>query len=150
MTIQYAVARPQDRAELVALLKEANLPTDDLPANLDHFMVALNGDQLVGVAGLELFSNEALLRSVAVKPSYQGHQIANQLVDRLFEKAQSLGLQNLYLITTTADGYFARRGFTSVARANVPDAIRQTDQFSGLCPASAIVMQRTLPVLTHE
>lgn len=49
---------------------------------------------------------------------------------------------DLYLITTTADGYFKRLDFGRVERSNVPDAIARTRQFSDLCPASSVVMKK--------
>jgi amino-acid N-acetyltransferase len=96
----------------------------------------------VGVAGLERFGSVALLRSVAVDSQHQGRQIAANLVEQLLEKAKSAKMHELYLITTTADRYFERYKFKPVDRQQVPTAIQQTQQFTELCPASAIVMKR--------
>jgi amino-acid N-acetyltransferase len=51
-------------------------------------------------------------------------------------------LQEIYLITTTAAPFFEKQGFLQVDRARVPEAIRQTAQFTGGCPATATVMFR--------
>lgn len=98
----------------------------------------------MGVAGLESFGSVGLLRSVAVDPAHQGKGIAAQLIDRLAVTAEAMQLKEIYLITTTAEGYFTRCGFAFVSRDTVPEVIQQTRQFSGLCPSSAIVMKRTL------
>ncbi|WP_019991183.1 arsenic resistance N-acetyltransferase ArsN2 [Rudanella lutea] len=150
MSIHYTSARLQDRAEIAALLEEVRLIADDLPEHLSGFVLAREGDQLVGVAGLESFGEVALLRSVAVKPTHRGRQIAEHLLEQLLEMAQSQSIAQLYLITTTAEDYFAGHGFSSINRQSVPLAVQQSAQFSSLCPASAAVMHRSLPILAHE
>jgi amino-acid N-acetyltransferase len=143
-------ARPNDRAALVNLLHQTDLLTDDLPADLSGFWLAFTEpesveSELVGSAGVEIFGQTGLLRSVAVRPDCRGRHIARQLLSQVRQHAQTLGLTNLYLITTTADRYFGRLGFAVVPREAVPEAIRQTRQFSQLCPDSAIVMHQLLP-----
>jgi thioredoxin type arsenate reductase len=141
---QIGNARPEDKETVIALLHKSQLLTADLPPNLTGFVIAKDRETCVGVAGLEHFGNVALLRSVAVDPDYQGQRIAAHLVSQLLETAKVDGLTELYLITTTADRYFERYGFKPVDRLEVPAVIQQTQQFSDLCPASAVVMKRTL------
>lgn len=142
MSTQIDNARPEEKEMVVSLLKEADLLTEDLSDGLRNFLLAKQGGVLVGVAGLELLGNVGLLRSVAVSPTHQGKGIAGQLVAQLLSDADKQGLQEIYLITTTADRYFDRYGFAPVNREQVPEAIQQTKQFSGLCPSSAVVMKR--------
>ena len=144
MTLQIENARPEEKELLIRLLKEADLLTEDLPESLSNFLLAKEGKALVGVAGLELFGSVGLLRSVAVSPAHQGKGIAGRMVEQLLAGADQQELQAVYLITTTADRYFDRYGFTAVDRQQVPEAIQQTRQFSGLCPTSAVVMKRDL------
>ena len=139
------VGRNNERVAVVTLLQKAGLLTNDLPTDLSDFLLAWDGDELVGVAGLERPAVVGLLRSVAVDPAYRNSGIAAQLVERLLAKADATHVQPIYLITTTAAGYFSRYAFTPVHRDDVPDAIRQTRQFSDLCPASAVVMKRIAP-----
>lgn len=144
MAIHIESAQPADKEAVIALLEQGQLLTEDLPIGLPDFFIAKEEGRPVGVAGLERFGPVALLRSVAVDPQYQGKQIAAQLVGRLLQTTQASGLQDVYLITTTADRYFKRYGFQIVSRQDVPAAIQQTQQFSDLCPSSAIVMKRAL------
>jgi amino-acid N-acetyltransferase len=144
MSIQIDNVRPEEKESVVNLLKEADLLTEDLPDGLRNFLLAKQDGALVGVAGLELFGPVGLLRSVAVSQAHQGKGIAGQLVEQLLADADKQELQAVYLITTTADHYFNRYGFAVVNREQVPDAIQQTRQFSGLCPSSAVVMKRNL------
>jgi mannose-6-phosphate isomerase-like protein (cupin superfamily) len=59
--------------------------------------------------------------------------------------ARNLGVRRLYLLTTTAEAYFAKRGFERCAREAAPAAIRQTREFRSLCPDTAACMVRTAP-----
>ncbi|MDR6809693.1 amino-acid N-acetyltransferase [Dyadobacter sp. BE34] len=144
MKLQIDKAGPADRELVTSLLKEADLLTDDLPTGLEHFILARNEGALVGVAGMELFEQVGLLRSIAVSPDHQGKGIARKLVEQLLANADKQEIEAVYLITTTADHYFDRYGFVVVNREQVPEAIQQTRQFSGLCPTSAVVMKRDL------
>ena len=134
------LARPEDRAALVNLLRQTDLLTDDLPDELAGFWLAEDETGLTGSAGLEVLGAVGLLRSVAVRPDCRGQYLASQLVDQARQHALATGLTDVYLITTTADGYFERLGFIPVLREAVPESISQTRQFSELCPDSAKVM----------
>jgi amino-acid N-acetyltransferase len=57
--------------------------------------------------------------------------------------AEARGLHALYLLTTTAEHYFPSFGFKKVAREEVPEAVRATDEFTRACPASAVAMTRS-------
>ena len=144
MSIQIDHARPEEKESVVTLLKKADLLTEDLPDSLRDFLLAKKDGLLIGVAGLQMFRPVGLLRSVAVKPAHQGKGIAGQMVEQLLAGADEEDLQAVYLITTTADHYFDRYGFMAVSREQVPEAIQQTKQFSGLCPSTAVVMKRNL------
>ncbi len=144
MKLQIDKAGPADRELVTSLLKEADLLTEDLPAGLEHFLLAREEGALVGVAGMELYQGVGLLRSVAVHPDHQGKGIARKLVEQLLAGVDTQDVEAVYLITTTADHYFDRYGFELVNREQVPVAIQQTRQFSGLCPTSAVVMKRNL------
>ena len=144
MVLHIENARVTDKQAIISLLQQAHLLTDDLPVDLPDFVIAKEQGTLAGVAGLERFGPVALLRSVAVDPQHQGKQIAASLIGLLLKIAKVNGLDEVYLITTSADRYFERHGFRPVNRQDVPAAIQQTQQFSDLCPSSAIVMKRML------
>jgi amino-acid N-acetyltransferase len=50
----------------------------------------------------------------------------------------------LFLLTTTAEDYFARLEFERVTRAEVPPGVANSLEFTSACPASAAVLRRTL------
>jgi N-acetylglutamate synthase and related acetyltransferases len=109
---------------------------------LADFVVAEADDDIVGVAGLEVCCNGALLRSVAVAPDWRSHGLGRALVTRVISDAEARGIRALYLLTTTAEHYFPSFGFQRIAREEVPADVRETAEFSSACPASATVMCR--------
>lgn len=138
-------ARPADFPSIIRLLADAALPHDDLtPEHLRHFLVLRDGDEIAGVVGMEVADDAGLLRSLAVPEARRGGGLAMRLVDALEERARASGIRTLYLLTTTAEGFFARRGYVRADRAAVPDAIAATAEFRGICPASAACMARAL------
>jgi N-acetylglutamate synthase-like GNAT family acetyltransferase len=137
-------AEAGDRERIEALLRENDLPTDGVPEALGGFLVAEDGVDIVGVAGIERCGEFGLLRSVAVDVNWRGHGVARRLVDRLIETSRAYSLAGLYLLTTTAEGYFPNFGFRTTSRDAVPDAVRATDEFRHACPASATVMALSL------
>ena len=69
---------------------------------------------------------------------------AGRLVDALEARAHAAGIRTLYLLTTTAEGFFARRGYACAERTSVPDAILATEEFRGICPSTAACMAKPL------
>jgi amino-acid N-acetyltransferase len=143
-TINISSAAPQHREAIVTLLRDTRLPTEDLPPTLDHFFVATDGTSVVGTIGLEVYGECGLLRSMVVHPNQRSGGIATRLVQALEDNAQAQGVRCMYLLTETAPDYFQRKGYERISRENVPDAIKASSEFSTVCPASAIVMKKTL------
>ena len=85
-----------------------------------------------------------MLRSLAVAETARGCGCGKALVQGIEATARSRGVANLYLLTNTAETFFARLGYRTIARADAPEAIRTTEEFSSLCPDSAVVMVKTL------
>ncbi|AYQ36190.1 GNAT family N-acetyltransferase [Runella sp. SP2] len=142
--MQIRAAKPADKEVVAELLQSAGLPTTDLNPALSNFLLAFVDGQLVGTAGVEVTGDYGLLRSVAVKESFRNFKIAKRLVNDLTKQMRLQWVKELYLITTTAEGYFSKQGFEKVERDAVPAEIAQSQQFSGLCPSSATVMKKSV------
>jgi len=67
-----------------------------------------------------------------------------KLVGALESAAQTAGIRELWLLTIDAERFFEQQGFTIVNRETVPDVIRETDEFSDLCPGDAFLMMKKL------
>ena len=83
-------ATAADLPAVERLLAESGLPTagvaDLFPARADDFVVADDPTapgELAAVAGLEVCCDNALLRSVAVRPAWRQHGLGQALVRRL-------------------------------------------------------------------
>lgn len=136
-------AEPGDLGPIEQLLTDSSLPTIGVREALGDFFVAYAEGRLVGVAGLEVRANHALLRSVAVRPEWRSKGVGRALVHTAIDAAEARGIRGLYLLTTTAERYFPSFGFETIAREQVPDEIRNTGEFANICPSSATVMKRT-------
>ncbi len=94
------------------LLSASDLPLDGVKDNFSNFVVAEDDGKIAGAIGLEEFGAVALLRSAVVSPEHRGSGVGRRLVERLLEGAEVAGIEELYLLTTTAEKYFPRFGFT--------------------------------------
>jgi amino-acid N-acetyltransferase len=109
--MKFAFAHPGDIPHVKQLLAECTLPCEDItPAHLRHFLVVRHQTKLVGVIGLELLGSFALLRSLAVQIDFRGQKIASQLTKQAEAYARSHKVRSLYLLTTTAEGFFTKQG----------------------------------------
>jgi amino-acid N-acetyltransferase len=134
-----------DESAVKQLLSESSLPISDITAHhLQHFFGCGSGPELEGVVGLELFSEVALLRSLAVASSRRGSGVGSGLVAHAERHARDQGVQSLYLLTTTAEKFFLRRGYARIPRDEAPAAIKGTKEFSGICPTSSAFMVKYL------
>lgn len=135
-------ARPEDRAQAEALLRTAGLPTVGVADHFESFIVAENtASRMVGVAGIEMYGTSGLLRSVATEASVRGSGLGSMLTARMIARARAKGVVNIYLLTTTAEAFFAKQGFERIERVALPAAIQSSAELNGLCPESATVMR---------
>ncbi len=137
-------AKPEDFKEIRDLLKSANLPFEDVENGIGHFVLARNEQRLIGCVGLQICRDDALLRSLAVSDQERNRGLGKALVQEILEYASRLNLQNIYLLTTTAENFFRKHGFVNANRTEAPDAIRMTSEFSSLCPSTAVFMYKEL------
>lgn len=138
-------ARPGDLAEIRALLQGERLPQEDLTAaHLEHFVVLRDGAAIAAVAGFERHGRHGLLRSVAVAPALRERGLGAALVEAIETQARALQLEALYLLTTTAAEFFARRGYRRIERGAAPQPVQASREFSALCPSTATCMVKAL------
>jgi len=86
----------------------------------------------------------ALLRSLAVASSRRGTGGRSGLVAQAEFHARDQGVQSLYLLTTTTEQFFRRRGYGRISREEAATAIKGTQEFSGICPVSSAFMVKRL------
>ena len=143
MTLE--AASPKDEPWARELLTLCGLPHEDITLqHLRHFWVMKEKGQIIGVVGLEVFGRLALLRSLAVDPRFRKRGFAQQLTEKAEEYAASLQIKELYLLTTTAESFFLKRGYQRIARTSAPPVIRGTAEFQGLCPIISVLMVKQI------
>lgn len=126
------------------LLRSATLPSDDVDEHLETFLVAVAGEEVVGTVGLEVTGSSGLLRSLAVAERLRGIGLGKRLYDEIVRKAQSMGVQKLGLLTTTAEGFFAKAGFSKETRDNIPAYIASSKEYRLYCPSTAAIMTKRI------
>lgn len=133
--------------ELKEFLKHQHLPFHDIIPTNNLFIVYRDASNtIIASGGLEYYNNSVLLRSLAVAPSQRGKHIGNYVVDDLLHNVRKAGIQSVFLLTETARDFFLKKGFSVVSRDQVPEAIKQSTEFSHVCPASAVCMH--YPIIT--
>lgn len=144
-------ATGDDLRAVTALLELSKLPTAGVAEmfsdDATQFIVATNPqntDDVVAVAGVEVCCDNALLRSVAVRDDWRARGLGHLLVERAVAQAEARGIHALYLLTMTAEHYFARFGFGVISRDSVPSDIAESLEFKSACPVSAVAMSKSL------
>ena len=134
-------AQAADLETIKSLLISNGLPTAGVDDHWKTFLIARAGDKVVGCGGAEAYQFAALIRSVAVLPEYRSHGIGRKLVRQLLDRLASRGLREFYLLTTTAEEYFRRRGFRIVDRDEVHPQLLASREFQDACPQTAVCMR---------
>jgi len=137
-------ATADDLRSIAQLLTARDLPTAGVGEHLGGFVLAARDSALLGCACVEQYGKVGLLRSVAVAEELAGNGVGGRLVRAAVDRARAVGLQELYLLTTTAAGYFPRFGFEIIGREALPSALSASAELQGACPASAVAMRLTL------
>ena len=139
------ILQKPDQAAATKLLAAARLPVADLTEeHLDHFFYCGPAQSPSGLVGLELYGRDALLRSLVVTDRARSKGLGTALVAHVEKFARAQGARSIFLLTTTAEVFFANRGYRRVPRDEAPASIRTTREFADLCPASSAFMVRTL------
>jgi amino-acid N-acetyltransferase len=137
-------ATPSDLSSVLALLRQCELLETGVAEAFERFVVARKDEATVGCAGLEVYADLGLLRSVAVEPSSRMSGLGEALVGVVVAAARELGLRDLYLLTTTVPEFFERVGFIRVPRGAVPAAVAESWEFRVGCPQTAQAMRLAL------
>jgi len=145
MTSDDITLRPADAGDLPAvsaLLMDAGLPIDGLEDQFGpSYVVAVNGQDIIGAEGIERHGAAGLLRSAVVSARWQGHGIGDRLTRNRLAWAADQKLHEVWLLTTTADAYFPRFGFSRADRTDAPASLQESREFTVACPATATAMR---------
>lgn len=147
---------PAIHALIVAHLEEGRLlprALDELAVHAPRFVVAVNGERIVGCAELApLSQNVAEVRSLVVSEEARRLGVGIRMVEALATRARHEGFARLCAFAHEP-GFFVRRGFSIVPHTWVPEKIAH-DYYS--CPlfrncgqyATVLELDRSAAVLT--
>ena len=140
--------RPATKGDLLRIkkfLQENGLPAVGVDGCVENFVIAENeSGSWIGIAGVELYGESGLLRSVAVDKQSRGRGHGRILVNTILGNARDKGIRTIYLLTEDADNYFEHLGFQIVDRKDVDDVVKTSLEFTEACPKSALVMRRAI------
>lgn len=142
--MNYRKASNEDLPRIKRILEVNKLPSQDCGEHIENFIILEEDSNIVGFGGLEICGRFGLVRSIVVIPEYRRKGLAKKIYKAIEDKARSIGIKTLYLLTESEVEYFEKLGFTIKERSEVPASVMETKQFSTLCPSSAIVMYREI------
>lgn len=134
-----------DREAIRRLLTEGGLPAEDLDRHLSEFRLVKQKGSLIACAALERFGADGYLRSVAVAARARGTGLGARLTEEMMSEAAAGSLRAVWLMTLSAEAFFAQRAFVRVPREEAPPWLRAHEHFQTYCPVGAILMRRALP-----
>ena len=134
-SVQMSVEKPLqfDLKDVLELLDLVNLTTEGVSDNLDHFFVVKENGTIVGCAGVEVYEKIGLLRSLAIHPDHQKSGLGTELTEKLLTYAEDMGIQELYLLTSTARKFFEKFEFKLLAKDDLKPIIKRSPNFSHSC-----------------
>ena len=91
--------------------------------NLQSFVVAHDGQDVLGVAGLHiLWEDLAEIRSLAISENAKGMGVGKRLVLHLVEQCKKLGINRVLALTYQKE-FFDKCGFHIVAKETLPQKV---------------------------
>ena len=127
-----------DLPRVLEIMDKSGLTQAGVEAHIANFLVAESDGRVVATAGLELVDDRALLRSVAVDPDVRGTGLGVEIVRQAMRLASASGAKSVYLLTTTAAGFFPRFGFGPALRSEIEALFPDSEETRpGGCCASA-------------
>src|SRR5579885_2139946 len=121
---EIVVDQSRDLSGVRALLQRERMDTDGIEWPLACHVAAFDGDEMVGVVGIEPIVDSALIRSLCVTTPYRNRGIGRQLMDAARKAAHTRGARALFVFGSRADGYFLSLGFKRVPLDELITALR--------------------------
>ncbi len=145
-------AGPTDLPLIRKMLDGAGLEDDEVPLdqpeiggeNISVFLTLRNETGLVGCVCLEVYAEDAILRSLAVAEGSRGVGYGWMLADAAVQLARLRGVRRVYLLTETASDFFAEKhGFRVVAPSTISPEVADSATFRS-CAEGAVAMRLDL------
>jgi amino-acid N-acetyltransferase len=133
---------PQNLSEIESLLQINDLSSEGVAQFFPYYLILKSNQTILGVCGLEPYDNVGLIRSLAIQPKMQNKGLGSILLEAMIDKARTLLIDDLYLLTNTAEEFYLKHGFSPISRDLAPKIIQETGEFSHMCPVSSKLMKK--------
>jgi amino-acid N-acetyltransferase len=133
MSIQIRPARTSDVKQIRAIIDTFAAPgkmlekeTVTLFESVQEFVVAVDGDQVVGCGALHvLWEDLAEVRTVAVKEDFHGKGVGHGIIEAIIAKALEVGVKRIFCLTFQTE-FFGKHGFEAIEGTPVePDVYQE-------------------------
>jgi len=93
-----------------------------LESEIERFSVIERDNSIIGCAALYPFHDEGVgeLAGIAVSDEYRGGERGDSLLEHITERAQAIGLKELFVLTTRTAHWFLERGFVERELSALP------------------------------
>jgi len=99
--------------------------TVTLYESVQEFVVAVDGEKIVGCGAMHvLWEDVAEVRTVAVVEELRGKGVGHQILLKLIERAEGVGVKRIFCLTFETE-FFGRHGFKEIMGAPVEPEVYQ-------------------------
>ncbi|NLY04289.1 MAG: N-acetyltransferase [Campylobacter sp.] len=93
---------------------------DEVASSIRSYILAFDGDILVGYAALKIYSlNLAEIRSLVVRDTYRAKGVGSKIVKKLLEEAKEYEIDTVFALTYK-DKFFINLGFKVIDKEELP------------------------------
>lgn len=143
-SVRFREAHRGDAAAIERLLVENGLPAAAVQSPTAEFIVGIQREGVIAVGGIERHADDGILRSLVVRADVRRTGVGSAMCEVLEDRAADAGITTLYLLTTTAEGFFSTRGYRRTDRDGVPAAVAESTLFAEQCPVGAACLRKSL------
>ncbi len=98
-----------------------NRSEDEMATNIRSYVLAKDGEKLVGYAALHVHSKRlAEVRSLIVDEKYRAQKIGQRIVKFTLEEGKALGVEEV-LVLTYLPSFFEKLGFNEINKEVIPE-----------------------------
>ena len=99
-----------------------NRTEDEVATNIRSYVLAKDGDTLVGYTALHVHSRRlAEIRSLIVDEAYRGLKVGQRMVQFTLEEAKNLGVEEDVLVLTYLPDFFQKLNFQEINKEVIPE-----------------------------
>lgn len=99
-----------------------NRTEDEVATNIRSYVLAKDGDRLVGYTALHIHSKRlAEIRSLIVDEAYRGQKVGQRMVEFTLKEAKDLGVEEDVLVLTYLPAFFEKLNFKEINKEVIPE-----------------------------